>query len=194
MWEWLIAAALAAGVQAESPAARSELVALVGDSITFEHQDVIERAFLDCNAPRVVIDAQPGRVTTTSSTPLGEIESGLEAIEAIRSTSDPSTWLIELGVNDVNVGRVPDEAAARSVIDSVLDLVDEDDTVYWVDLYTVGDRADRAELFNRVLRSYDRIDVLDWADKAPSLVYDGLHPTAEGAAVMAGEYCRAITR
>lgn len=191
-WELILAAliALVGGATATEEADRTDLVALVGDSITWEHSDILMQELNQCGSPPVMIDALPGRVTTTSDTLFGYIPSGVDAIREIEQTADPDTWIIELGVNDVNSGRVPTRAWAQFVIDSVFDLIDEDDTVYWVNTYTeVGRPADSA-LFNSVLEADDRIaDVLDWASNASPYLYDGLHPTSEGARFMASMYC-----
>lgn len=193
MIEWLIALILAvcSAAQADAPAQRESLVGLVGDSITAENQDAIAQELQRCGAPPVVIDAEPGRITLTSDTPFGIIPSGVSAVAAMEAEVDPDTWVIELGVNDVNVDAVNSVADATAVIDAVLAEVEPDDRVIWVDTYTVHQPADSA-LFNSVVRSDPRIEWINWADNAEPYLYDGLHPTEAGARWMAQQYCDAL--
>lgn len=177
------------GASAEEPAQRSSIVAIVGDSITWEHQDHIHDELAACGLPPVVIDAKPGRITTTSETPFGYIQSGVEAIEDIEETIDPSTWIIELGTNDVNTGRTTTDFWAHNVVDQVLDILDSTDTIYWVNTYVEVGRPEDSARFNRVLETYDRIQVLDWAEHAHMFLYDGIHPNQAGATHMADIYC-----
>ncbi len=168
-------------------------VALVGDSITFEHGEVYAAALAACGAPDAVIDARSGRmITTTDGNPFGPIPSGLAAIEMIERTVDPGVWLIELGVNDVNLG-VFDEGGMQCTIKRVLELLDPDDVVFWVGTWTVGPRAHLAAEFTTSLETHDRITVLDWPAVAEELVYDGLHPTSEGARQLAAMYCDCLS-
>lgn len=193
-WESLLAVlmSLLGSASGAEPAQRESAVGLVGDSVTWEHLTAIEQELRSCGIPPVVVDAVPGRVTTTIETPFGPIPSGVEAVERIEQEVDPRTWIIEMGVNDVNAGRVTTEAGAMHVIDSVLRLLDPTDDVFWVDTYTeVGRPADSA-LFNDVLRADQRITVIGWAEHAAPFVYDGLHPTEDGARLMAELYCSAL--
>lgn len=191
MFEWLLALILAimAPVTSTEPAQRNNLVALVGDSVTNEHREVIKEELLLCGSPQFTIDAISGRVTVTSATAFGEIESGLEAISKIEENANPSTWIIELGVNDVNSGYVDSTESAQFVIDAVLKIVDKTDVVYWVNTYTEVGRPDGSAIFNQALAAEDRITVIDWASHASPYLYDGLHPTADGARFMASMYC-----
>lgn len=170
--------------------AKPERVALVGDSITWEHQTLIENELATCGAPQVTIDALPGRMATTSSTPIGSIPSGFDAIEKLESRLDPTSWIIELGINDVNAGAAVDEAEIVALIDGVLERVAGDD-VTWVAPWTAGQNGPVAAQFTDILTRYD-IDVIDWPQVAETLVYDGLHPTEAGAIWLGSEYCAAF--
>ncbi|MCU1427892.1 MAG: hypothetical protein JWL83_1892 [Actinomycetia bacterium] len=167
-------------------------VALVGDSLSA--QSVLnERVALDNAGWRTVtINAQPGRSVRAVQPASATVpSSGIAAVREIRASgSDPHTWIIELGTNDVSITR-NDAGAIRGVIDQMLSEIGPGHRVVWVNIHRGDDLASSAT-FNHVLAQVaaERNDVVvaDWAAQATTpgyLITDGIHLTLAGQAAFA---------
>ena len=178
--------AMIAAIFGVAPAERQSLVMIVGDSITAQHTEQIQNEMQGCKPTG--IRAVSGRSMSVSTSPWGYIPSGYETINDIENTIDPSTWIIELGVNDVNGGHVKSLEDAHRIINQALSLIDETDTVYWLTTYSEFNETGTA-LFNWALWTNKRIVVLDWAPLAAGRTVDGLHPNTDAVSDLAKLYC-----
>ena len=166
-------------------------VMLIGDSITAEHQERIENNLADCGISNVTIDAESGRLMESSSTPFGYIPSGLDVLSSIEEENRPDVYIIELGVNDINVGNIKTEADARRLIDSALSHMSGAEKIYWVTTWRYGSE-ENTNMFNQVLSTYDQVELIRWDRDAIFFTPDGLHPNWLGADVMSNYYCEIL--
>jgi hypothetical protein len=159
-------------------------VIMIGDSITAEHVEQVKVDLGECTDLLVAIEALSGRgITSTDYARPSAVE--------VASWYDPGTWLFQIGSNELWGGITPERST--ELIDALLAQTEEGDTVIWVNTYFDSDTIPY-EVFNDALDAHPGIDVvIDWASAAnPSLLRDVVHPTPEGAAVMADLYCEEL--
>ena len=166
-----------------APAQRSPPVMLIGDSITDWNEPLVQSTLDNCGS-RVLIDALAGRGIVDES----YIKPN--AVNAASGSVNPETWLFQIGSNELWNGVTEENSAF--LIESLLEQTDPSDRVLWVNTYVTSPDIDY-QTFNKTLERYPRIEILDWAGAAaPELLQDPVHPTSEGAQVMADLYCAAL--
>jgi lysophospholipase L1-like esterase len=164
-------------------------IVLVGDSITDMNRSILTDAADACDA-EIALHSQSSRRIADSYELDGRwINSGLDEIDRIRATQDPTTWIIELGTNDLpNITTVAD---ARHRIDAVLDRLDDDDRVIWTTvLFPIFSEA--TQLFNDALTNTAGIELVAWDAVAADHLADAVHPSERGARLLGELYCDAL--
>jgi hypothetical protein len=174
-------------------------IGLIGDSLSAQAtaQEIagLERA----GWSPVVHNALGGRRTTPDPDTEPSF-SGLAALEEIRAKgSNPHTWIIELGTNDVSVAG-NDAVELRRRIDLMLDAIGPEHQVVWVNVHNGLDLPASAT-FNAVLaqvaRERGNVVVADWATEATkpgNLLPDGIHLSLPGTQTFADLITRTATR
>lgn len=104
-------------------------IVLVGDSITDMHRSTLTEVADACDTDIALHSQSSRRIADSYELDGRWVNSGLDEIDRIRATQDPTTWIIELGTNDLpNITEVDD---ARTRIDAVLARLDDGDRVIW---------------------------------------------------------------
>jgi lysophospholipase L1-like esterase len=152
----------------------SQAVYVIGDSITWMSANQIKA---DLPGRDVIVQAYPG-VTAPQAFPwlVGQ------------GPAVAPNIVIALGSND---GVVP--APFGPQIDQYMQYIDRlahASKVWWVNVSTVANPAYSAvnSAIAQATRRYSNLRVIDWAsytDSHPTVLYDGVHPDAEGVAVRA---------
>ena len=169
---------------APAPAQPPLPVMLIGDSITDWNEPLVQSTLDNCGT-RVLIDALAGRGIVDESYVKPN------AVKAASGSVDTETWLFQIGSNELWNGVTEENSAF--LIESLLEQTDPSDRVLWVNTYITSPDIDY-QTFNETLEKYPRIEIIDWAGAAaPELLQDPVHPTPEGAQVMADLYCAALS-
>lgn len=168
-------------------------VAVVGDSLTLSANDEIEFALAVSGFDIVAIDGLESRRMARGSS---ELPPGVDAVEAIRATSEPDLWVIALGTNDVASANLDE---FRASMDEVLTAVPTGAPVIWVDLW-IRDREESIDDANQLIRT--RLErwsggaaVVDWHahGEAPGVITgDGVHLTESGRRLFAASIVSGI--
>jgi hypothetical protein len=165
------------------------VVMLVGDSITDMHRPPLTEIVEACGV-RIELHSLSGRRIATPYELDGRwINSGLDEIDSIRANQDPTTWVIELGSNDLPYIRSIRDAHER--IDAVLTKLDADDRVIWTTVL-FPHFAEATALFNEALTLKTGIELVEWHTVAADHLADAVHPTEEGARLLGRMYCDAL--
>ncbi len=165
------------------------VIVLVGDSITDMNRPILTEAADACNA-EIALHSQSSRRIADSYELDGHwVNSGLDEIDRIRATQDPTTWIIELGTNDLP--HITTIADARDRIDAVLDRLDDDDRVIWTTVQ-FPHFGEATQLFNDALTATAGVELVAWDTIAADHLADAVHPTAEGARLLGDMYCDAL--
>ena len=169
-------------------------VAVVGDSLTLSAEDEIIRAL---NAEEMHVLAIDGVESRRMIHGDSTLTPGVDAIERIRTESEPGLWVIALGTNDV--ASVGSADGFRDQMREVLELVPDDDPVVWVDLWIEGQETSVSDA-NRQIRSELRRRsgggvVVDWYSHGTEdgiITGDGVHLTELGQDLYATSIAAAI--
>lgn len=164
-------------------------VVLVGDSITDMHRSTLTEVADACDA-EIALHSQSGRRIADGYELDGRwVNSGLDEIDGIRSSQDPTTWIIELGTNDLpNITTLAD---ARNRIDAVLDRLGDDDRVIWTTVL-FPHFVTATQLFNDALATTAGIELVAWDAVAADHLADAVHPSEQGARLLGELYCDAL--
>jgi lysophospholipase L1-like esterase len=173
----------------------------VGDSILRASTKAATTVFNTAGVTDVQIDAETGRRIEVGNGLGAAPLSGLRTVAAqLKKGAAPDLWLVVLGTNDIGSYSKAEQFGA--LIDEMLQLFPKATPVVWMNVY----RQQYPELslvFNAVLQQ--RIDaranavVADWhttasAPKQSVLRDDGIHPNAQGVAVIAQLLGQALQR
>lgn len=164
-------------------------VVLVGDSITDMHRLALTDEVEECGAS-IELHSLSGRRIATSYELEGRwVNSGLDEIDGIGADQDPTTWIIELGSNDLAYIKSIGDAHER--IDAVLEKIGSDDRVIWTTVL-FPHFAEATALFNEALTQKVGVDLVEWHTIAAGHLADAVHPTEEGARLLGRMYCDAL--
>ena len=167
-------------------------VAVIGDSIGAQSAPAILAAFAAAGWGQVVIDAQPSRRIPHDRQTVSPY-SGIAALDKVRGKGfDPTTWVIELGTNDImNTGDDP--VALTALITTMLDAIGPGHVVIWISVHN-GVEPRAADTFNQILGRFAaaRSDVLigQWAtvsNGAGLVSSDRIHLTPAGEQAFAAD-------
>jgi len=161
---------------------------LVGDSITDMNRAVIAPVLDACGADVHLHSLSARRIEQSYEWNGGWVNSGLDEIDRILEVADPTTWIVELGSNDLQDIHSPDDA--HRLICAVLDRIGDDDVLWTTTLWPFHGSA--MEIFNAALRDTPDIELVDWHAVGGDHLADPVHPTDEGARILAGLYCEAL--
>src|SRR6056297_2237773 len=161
---------------------------LVGDSITDMNRAVIAPVLDACGADVHLHSLSARRIEQSYEWNGGWVNSGLDEIDRILEVADPTTWIVELGSNDLQDIHSPDDA--HRLIRAVLDRIGDDDVLWTTTLWPFHGSA--MEIFNAALRDTPDIELVDWHAVGGDHLADPVHPTDEGARILAGLYCEAL--
>lgn len=161
----------------------------MGDSITDMNRAVIEPVLAGCGADVHLHSLSARRIEVGYEWNGGWVNSGLDEIDRIREVADPTTWIIELGSNDLQDITTPDDA--HRLIQAVLDRTDDHDRVLWTTvLWPYWSSA--TDIFNAALVATPGIELVEWHTVGGDHLADPVHPTDEGARILASMYCDAL--
>lgn len=164
-------------------------IVLVGDSITDLNRSTLTEVADACNVDIALHSQSSRRIADSYEVDGRWVNSGLDEIDRIRATQDPTTWIIELGTNDLpNITTVDD---AQTRIDAVLARLDDDDRVIWTTVL-FPHFADATHLFNDALAATSGIELVAWDAVAADHLADAVHPTEHGAQLLGELYCDAL--
>lgn len=160
-------------------------VVVIGDSITQGSEAEIRYVLAGAGFSDVDVDGVTSRRITVGGG--GAPESGIQALTRLMADgADPDVWVIALGTNDI--GKYATSEEYGSLVAEIVDLLPDDRPLVWVDAYR-DDYVDDSAVFDEALRAQlsdrDGTVVVSWFDIAaadPSLLRDGVHPTADGRA------------
>ena len=164
-------------------------IVLVGDSITDMHRSTLAEVADACDVD-IALHSQSGRRISDAYELDGRwVNSGFDELDRIRATQDPTTWIIELGTNDLpNITTLDD---ARNRIDAVLGRLGDGDRVIWTTvLFPHFARA--TQLFNDALATTAGIELVAWDAIAADHLADAVHPSERGAQLLGELYCDAL--
>lgn len=170
--------------------ASPEVVHVVGDSVTAVHGSTIVSGLAECGWDARLHSTSSRRIDLAYEWHEQWVSSGIDEVERILASADPDTWILELGSNDLQEITSTDQAAA--LIDEVLARIDPGDRVLWITvLWPEYDTA--ADMFNDALRDRADIELVEWDLAGRDHLADAVHPTSEGAALLAQLCCDALS-
>lgn len=192
----LIATAVAAIaiVAAPTPShAADSSVVVIGDSISALNATTITRS-LDRCGHATAVEAQAGRMVTRhgvlGTTDVFSAEAVLTSL--IARGVDADVWMVEVGTNELWGDRLH-YSTANERIGIILDLLDGERVVWTnTNIDPTHDGYRNSIIWNAALRRAERaglIELVDWDDVDSGVLYDGVHPTPDGAATLAGLWC-----
>ncbi len=164
-------------------------VAIVGDSLTAQSTNALRAGLAEEGWKPVTIDAERNRRIVVGSGP-GEPKAGRSVVKALKASgTDPHTWIVALGTNDVLAAA--DDTQVRALVMAMLDAIGPGHRIVWVDVY-LGQQQAATTRWNRMLREIasERTDLVlaPWSAVAYTegiLIDDQIHPTVDGQAAFA---------
>jgi hypothetical protein len=167
--------------------------ALIGDSITALHSDLLAQQFSAAGVASPVVSAWVGSMTDRRVTgPHSYVPSGIDGVASVRRAGEPLWWVIELGNNDsmdlqqCHCADPVREAGTR--IDRLRAALGADARVIWVtvhdDVYPGGASAFDAALAARASPTFVLVDWRGLGATHPEWFIDGRHPGTPGVAAL----------
>ncbi len=163
-------------------------VVMVGDSISALSQEALDAVITDMGFETVTINAESSRrIEIGRKNPTN----GLDIVSFINGADPPEMWVIALGTNDAGLYATDEEY--QGLIDEMLDVIDDDTPLVWVNTYR-DDHLDGCVQFNNLLKATlaerGNATVADWyqqcvARASDILTDDGVHPNKNGILVFA---------
>ena len=153
------------------------------------NREIIAPVFDDCGAEVRLHSLSARRIEQGYEWNGRWVNSGLDEIDQILAATDPATWIIELGSNDLQDLRTEEEA--HRLIRTVLDRIGDHDRVLWTTVLWPH-YSTATEIFNAALRITPGIELVDWYAVGGNHLVDPVHPTDEGARLLASMYCDAL--